>query len=436
MTTKQCALLADLELRGLVAQQTGDGGLGGHLNENGRSVYCGFDPTAESLHIGSLVPLLALRRFQLAGHKPIALVGGATGLIGDPSGKSEERNLNTPDIVSGWAEKLKTQISCFIDFDSGDCSAAVVNNLDWVGGYDLLRFLREIGKHFAVNAMIHKESVKQRIEREGAGISYTEFSYMLLQSLDFMELNKRHDCTVQIGGSDQWGNIVEGIELTRRRNHARVYGMTLPLVTKTDGSKFGKTEVGTVWLDAAKTSPYAFYQFWLNSADADAYKFLRYFTFLPVTEIDDIDRSDREQQGRPEAQGVLAGEVTGLVHGQQGLEAARRISKAMFDDRLTDLSESDLEQLKLDGLPSTEIKRDCLQEGALTQLLTEAGMVKAGREVKDALKRNAVLINGEPKSLQDNMNLPSCFDVQKAAYQRFYIVKLGKKKYHLFDVRR
>src|SRR5210317_737147 len=309
------ALLDDLRARGLVFQIAGEDDLPGWLDGGGRTLYCGFDPTADSLHIGSLVPLLMLRRFQLAGHKPLALVGGATGLIGDPSFKAQERQLNTREVVDSWVEKLKVQISRFIDFELGDASAEVVNNLDWTASMDVLSFLRDVGKHFSINAMIQKESVKQRIEREGAGISYTEFTYMILQSYDFAELNRRYDCTLQLGGSDQWGNITGGIDLTRRLYGNQVFGLTMPLITKSDGTKFGKTESGTIWLDPARTSPYAFYQFWLGTADADVYKFLKYFTFLSVEEIEAVERSDAQREGRPEAQALLAREVTRLVHG-------------------------------------------------------------------------------------------------------------------------
>ncbi len=230
-----------------------------------------------------------LKRFQQAGHKPIALVGGATGLIGDPSFKASERQLNTADVVAGWADKIKGQVSQFIDFDCGENSAEVVNNLDWTGEMSVLTFLRDVGKHFSINSMVNKESVKQRIEREGSGISFTEFSYALLQGMDFAELNRRHDCSIQIGGQDQWGNIVGGIDLSRRQNKSQTFGLTVPLVTKADGTKFGKTESGAVWLDPARTSPYSFYQFWMNTADADVYKFLRFFTFLSVEEIAEIE---------------------------------------------------------------------------------------------------------------------------------------------------
>lgn len=431
MATVDAGLLEDLRARGLIAQMTGDDALEEYLSADMRTLYCGFDPTADSLHIGSLVPLLTLKRFQQAGHKPIALVGGATGLIGDPSFKAQERKLNTPDVVADWVGKIRAQVSRFVDFDAGDSAAEVVNNLDWTAEMSVLDFLRDVGKHFSVNNMINKESVKQRIDREGAGISFTEFTYMLLQSYDFAELYKRNDCTLQIGGSDQWGNIVGGVDLTRKLYGGHAFGLTLPLVTKSDGTKFGKTESGTIWLDPAKTSPYAFYQFWLNTADADVYKFLRYFTFLSVEQIAALEEEDKQAQGRPQAQGVLAKEVTRLIHGEEGLAAAERITEAMFSGSLGDLSESDLEQLALDGLPSSELPGD-LAEKPLTTLLTEGGMVKAGREVKDALGRNAVLINGEAKGQEDNMKAAECFAADKALYGRFFLVKLGKKKNHLF----
>ena len=433
MTDQTKDLIDDLSARGLISQMTSEEEFHAHIKEGMKTVYCGFDPTADSLHIGSLVPLLALKRFQQYGHKPIALVGGATGLIGDPSFKAAERQLNSADVVANWVDSLKKQVSQFIDFDCGDNSAVVANNLDWTQGVDVLDFLRDVGKHFSVNQMIQKESVKQRIDREGSGISFTEFTYMILQSYDFAELNKRNDCTIQIGGSDQWGNITGGIDLTRRMNRQQVFGLTLPLVTKADGTKFGKTESGTIWLDAKKTSQYAFYQFWLNTADADVYKFLRYFTFLSAEEIDAIEEKDKAAEGRPEAQGILAKEVTKLVHGEEGLAAAERITEAMFQGTLTDLSESDLEQLALDGLPSSQLPTE-LSDKPLTTLLTEGGMVKAGREVKDALGRNAVFVNGEAKGAEDNMKAAEIFKIDNALYGKFFMVKLGKKKNHLFTV--
>lgn len=432
-------LLSDLQARGLVAQMTGGGELETLLNSKSQTLYCGFDPTAKSLHIGSLVPLLVLKRFQLAGHKPIALVGGATGLIGDPSFKTQERSLNSREVVSEWVECLKRQISVFIDFEGSASlglkkAAQMVNNLDWTQGLDVLTFLRDIGKHFSINNMIHKESVKQRIDREGEGISYTEFSYMILQSLDFAELYKQYGCTLQIGGSDQWGNITGGIDLVRRLHGGSAYGLTLPLVTKADGTKFGKTESGTIWLDPQLTSPYAFYQFWLNTADADVYKFLKYFTFLTITEIDAIETVDKESSGRPQAQRVLAEQVTELVHGISGLQAAQRITQALFDSALSELTESDLEQLKLDGIASSQISISDLDGKTLSQLLVDWGVVASGKQVKDALSRGAVLINEEPKSEADNLQPASSFTAGKAYFGRFFVLRLGKKKYHLVEL--
>ena len=426
------ALLQELRERELVFQVAGEDELPAWLDGGVRSLYCGFDPTADSLHIGSLVPLLMLRRFQLAGHRPIALVGGATGLIGDPSFKAQERKLNTPDIVEGWGERLREQVSRFIDFDAGERSALVVNNLDWTRELDVLTFLRDIGKHFSVNAMVQKESVRQRIEREGSGISYTEFSYLILQSFDFAELYRRHGCTLQLGGSDQWGNITGGIDLTRRLHGGQVFGLTMPLITRADGGKFGKTEAGTIWLDPRRTSPYSFYQFWLSVADADVYRFLRYFTFLPVSEIAAIEAADRERAGRPEAQRILAGEVTRLVHGEDGLGAARRITDSLFSGDASALSEADLEQLRQDGLPSSELNPAELPE-TLTQLLSDCGLAGSGKQVKDALQRNAVVVNGRAWGIDANGRPGDVFGAETALHGRFYLARLGKKKYHLFE---
>lgn len=422
-------LLADLQARGLIAQMTSEDELVEHLSEP-RTLYCGFDPTADSLHLGHLVPLLVLTRFQNAGHNPIALVGGATGLIGDPSFKADERQLNTPDIVAGWANKIRQQVSQFIHFEGVDNPAQVVNNLDWAGEMNVLDFLRDVGKHFPVNAMIHKESVQQRLNREGAGISFTEFSYALLQGMDFAELNRRHGCTLQIGGSDQWGNIVGGIDLSRRQNQQHTFGLTVPLVTKADGTKFGKTESGAVWLDPSKTSPYSFYQFWINTADADVYKFLSYFTFMPLEEIERIKAEDEEAQGRPQAQGILAKEVTRLVHGEAGLEAAERITQALFSGDTSSLSEDDYRQLSLDGLPSSQLPSGL--EEPLTTLLSEAGMAPSGKQVKDALQRKAVVVNGEQIGMDANMNAEDIFAEANSRYGQYFLVKLGKKKHHLF----
>ena len=427
-------LVVDLQERGLVAQMSSGDELAEHLRSP-RRVYCGFDPTADSLHIGSLVPLLALRRFQLAGHAPIALVGGATGLIGDPSHKAEERQLNAADVVAGWSERLRAQLARFIDFDTGSASATVVNNLDWMAGLSALDFLRDIGKHFSVNAMINKESVRQRLVRSDVGISFTEFSYLLLQSYDFAELYRRHGCTVQIGGSDQWGNITGGIDLARRLHRATVYGLTLPLVTKADGTKFGKTESGTVWLDPSKTSPYTFYQFWVNTPDADVYRFLRYFTFLPVAEISAIEHADAETTGRRMAQQVLAKELTELVHGRDAVAGVRRIVAALFEGGgAVELTEHDFAQLKQDGLGSTQVDRSHLAEKTFMQLLVGVGAAASGKQVKDALARGAVTVNDRAVSPTESVRSEAVLAPERALFGRFYLLRLGKKQHHLFEV--
>ncbi|WP_022940040.1 tyrosine--tRNA ligase [Psychromonas hadalis] len=418
------ALLEDLKARGLVAQTTADEELHEHLSSGCQTLYCGFDPTADSLHIGSLVPLLTLKRFQDAGHKPLALVGGATGLIGDPSFKAAERKLNTDDVVEDWVGKIKQQVSAFIEFGDKENAAEVVNNLDWIGKMDAISFLRDVGKHFSVNAMIQKESVKQRIDREGSGISFTEFSYMLLQSYDFAALNKMNGCSLQIGGSDQWGNITGGIDLTRRMNQQKVFGLTLPLVTKADGTKFGKTESGTIWLDAGKTSPYAFFQFWVTTLDADVYKFLRYFTFLSIEEIEAIEAKDKEIKGRPEGQGILAKEVTRLVHGDEGLASAERITEALFSGDLSSLSESDLAQLAQDGLPSTEVTE---AEKTLIELLTSCELAKSNKMAREFTKNGAVSING--KKVTDSEMLLQKSD---ALFGKYTVIKRGKRLFNLF----
>ena len=418
------ALLEDLKARGLVAQTTADEELHEHLSSGCQTLYCGFDQTADSLHIGSLVPLLTLKRFQEAGHKPLALVGGATGLIGDPSFKAAERKLNTDDVVENWVSKIRAQVSAFIEFGENENSAEVVNNLDWIGKMDAISFLRDVGKHFSVNAMIQKESVKQRIDREGAGISFTEFSYMLLQSYDFAALNKMNGCSLQIGGSDQWGNITGGIDLTRRMNQEKVFGLTLPLVTKADGTKFGKTESGTIWLDATKTSPYAFYQFWITTLDADVYKFLRYFTFLSVAEIEAIELKDKEIKGRPEGQAILAREVTRIVHGEEGLASSVRITEALFSGDLSALNESDLAQLAQDGLPATEVVES---EKSLVELLTSCELAKSNKMAREFTKNGAVNINGE-KATDTEMVLQK----SDALFGKYTVIKRGKRLFNLF----
>ncbi|MCK5819281.1 MAG: tyrosine--tRNA ligase [Psychromonas sp.] len=418
------ALIADLKARGLIAQMSADEDLQEHLSGACRTLYCGFDPTADSLHIGSLVPLLVLKRFQEYGHKPIALVGGATGMIGDPSFKAAERKLNSDDIVKNWVEKIKREASAFIDFGDKQNSAEVVNNFDWIAPLDVISFLRDVGKHFSVNAMIKKESVKQRIERDETGISFTEFSYMLLQSYDFAALNKMKNCTVQIGGSDQWGNITGGIDLTRRMNKQKVFALTFPLVTKADGTKFGKTETGTIWLDKSKTSPYAFYQFWLAIQDSDVYNFLRYFTFLTVEKIADIEAEDKSNNGRPQGQQILAQEVTQLVHGEECLLSAQRITDALFSGDLTRLLASDLDQLAQDGLPTTFIEG---AEKSLIELLTSSELAKSNKMAREFTANGAVRINGQKQTDSELVLKKS-----EALFAKYTLIKRGKRLFNLY----
>ncbi|MDX7781082.1 tyrosine--tRNA ligase [Aeromonas caviae] len=412
-------LLDELTQRGLVAQNSDPVALADHL-ATPRTVYCGFDPTAGSLHIGHLVPLLMLRRFQLAGHTPVALVGGATGLIGDPSFKASERTLNSAETVQGWVASLSAQISALLPASDGLAAPLLVNNADWMGQMSALDFLRDIGKHFSVNAMLARESVRQRLARPDQGISFTEFSYALLQSQDFAVLNQRLGCTLQIGGNDQWGNITSGMDLTRRLHQAQVYGMTLPLITKADGTKFGKTEGGAIWLDPALTSPYAFYQFWLGTADEDVYRFLRYYSFMPLAEIETLEAEDAKRQGRKLAQQVLADELTELVHGKGALAAAQRISESLFSGEVARLGESDLAQLAQDGMPSSPIKG----ETDLVTLLVECGLANSNRIARELLAAGAVSVNGairqdEPLTADDRL------------FGRYLLLRRGKKQYHL-----
>lgn len=412
-------LLDELTRRGLVAQNSDPVALASHL-ATPRTVYCGFDPTAGSLHIGHLVPLLMLRRFQLAGHTPVALVGGATGLIGDPSFKATERNLNSAETVQGWVASLSAQIKALLPASEGLAAPLLVNNADWMGQMSALDFLRDIGKHFSVNAMLARESVRQRLARPDQGISFTEFSYALLQSQDFAVLNQRLGCTLQIGGNDQWGNITSGMDLTRRLHQAQVYGMTLPLITKADGTKFGKTEGGAIWLDPALTSPYAFYQFWLGTADEDVYRFLRYYSFMPLTEIEALEAEDAKRQGRKLAQQVLADELTELVHGKGALAAAQRISELLFSGEVARLGESDLAQLAQDGMPGWRIEG----ETDLVTLLVESGLANSKRIARELLAAGAISLNGEirrdePLTAADRL------------FGRYLLLRRGKKQYRL-----
>ena len=415
------SVVHDLQQRGLIAQTTDAQALDTLLNEKKITLYCGFDPTADSLHIGHLLPILVLRRFQLAGQTPIALVGGATGMIGDPSFKAQERSLNTLETVQNWVAKIRAQLQPFLSF-SGDNAAIMANNFDWFGSMNCLDFLRDIGKHFSVNAMLNKESVKQRLSRDDVGISFTEFAYALLQGYDFAELYRRHGAVLQIGGSDQWGNITGGIDLSRRLHQATVYGLTLPLVTKADGTKFGKTEGGAVWLSAEKTSPYQFYQFWLKVADADVYKFLKYFTFLSVAEIEAIEASDQASGSKPQAQRILAEEMTRLIHGEEALAAAQRISASLFAEDQSALTESDFQQLSLDGLPAFPVTESI----NIVQALTTASLAKSNNEARGFISQGAVMVNGQKIDSADYV-----FSSDDKRFGHYTILRRGKRNHAL-----
>ena len=420
-TSGQSSILADLRKRGLVVQVSDEAGLEAHLAPCPRVVYCGFDPTADSLQIGNLVPLLTLRRFQRAGHRPILLVGGATGLIGDPSDKSQERDLNLREVVAGWAERVRAQAGRFLDFDGGE-GAIVVNNLDWTGRLDVISFLRDVGKHFSVNAMIQREWVKSRLEARGSGISYAEFSYAILQAMDFKQLAERYGCTVQIGGSDQWGNIVSGVDLVRRTLARKVFALTIPLATKADGTKFGKTEAGAVWLDEAKTSPYSFYQFMINTADRDVVSYLRQFTFLDMEEIEAARKAVAENPGSRAAQRLLASEVTRLVHGEQGLVSAGRITDALFSGSVESLTEVDFEQLALDGIECTTIGA----EAGLVAVMAESPLARSRTVARTLVQSKAVRVNGQ---LTDDIDFS--LSRENARYGRYHLIRRGKKSWHL-----
>lgn len=395
MTTESNLFIADLQERQLLAQATDLPGLSARMAQGQCSAYIGFDPTADSLHVGSLVPLLALRRWQMAGHRPIALVGGATGLIGDPSGKTAERQLNSGDVVEMWTQRLRAQIEPFLDF-SGSSAAQMVNNHDWFGGMGALQFLRDVGKLVSVNTLMGREAVRQRLGRDGVGISFTEFSYGLLQAYDFAHLHRHHGCCLQMGGSDQWGNITLGLDMVRRLHGGEAFGLTLPLIAKSDGSKFGKSEGGNVWLSANKTSPYAFYQFWLNTADEDVERFLNFYTFMKPCDAIEVVHADREGGGKPQAQRMLADLVTGLVHGQDALRSAQRITQALFSRDLSALGESDFAQLAMDGLPTTTLTGEPYPTSkTLTDLLVDTALADSKTQARALLRQQAICVNGQ-----------------------------------------
>ena len=390
-------LIEDLRWRGLLAQSTDEAALLEALKKP-TTLYVGFDPTAPSLHAGNLVVLLVLRRFQLAGHNPIALVGGATGLVGDPSGKNEERTLNSTEIVEGWVNRIRKQVSAFLDFDAPKNPAQVVNNLDWTAPLSAIEFLRDIGKHFSVNQMLSKDSVSARLE--GGGISYTEFSYQVLQSYDFLELFRRNNCTLQVGGSDQWGNIVAGLDLIRRVEQGSGHALTVPLLMKADGTKFGKTAGGSVWLDPEMTSPYAFFQFWLNSDDKDVINFLKVFSFKSHEEINELEKSHNENPGLREAHRALARELTSLVHSEETTQRVEAAARALFGQgELSELDEATLESA-LAELPRTTISA---QEEIPTwvDLLAATGVVDSKSAARRIVKEGGAYLNNQKISGED-----------------------------------
>ena len=412
-------LLKDLEWRGITYQQTDAEGLKDLLNKESISIYCGIDPTADSMHIGHLLPFLTLRRFQNQGHRPLVLVGGATGLIGDPSGKNEERKLQTVEAIQGNVEAIKGQLQSIFDFE-GENGAVMVNNYDWIGAMDVVTFLRDFGKHVGVNYMLAKDTISSRLE---SGISFTEFTYTILQAMDFNHLYDNYNCKLQIGGSDQWGNITTGLELIRRTHEeeTKAFGFTIPLVTKADGTKFGKTESGAVWLDPKKTSPYEFYQFWINAADADVVKYLKYFTFLSHEEIEALAASVETEPHLRKAQKTLAEEMTKLIHGEEALDQAIRITQALFSGEIKSLSASEIMEGFKD-VPSFEQSKG--EEIGLIDLLVNGKISPSKRQAREDVGNGAIYINGERVTdLQHVMGEDDKIEGQ------FTIIRRGKKKY-------
>ncbi|HCV0798648.1 tyrosine--tRNA ligase [Staphylococcus aureus] len=414
-------LIEDLKWRGLIYQQTDEQGIEDLLNKEQVTLYCGADPTADSLHIGHLLPFLTLRRFQEHGHRPIVLIGGGTGMIGDPSGKSEERVLQTEEQVDKNIEGISKQMHNIFEFGT-DHGAVLVNNRDWLGQISLISFLRDYGKHVGVNYMLGKDSIQSRLEH---GISYTEFTYTILQAIDFGHLNRELNCKIQVGGSDQWGNITSGIELMRRMyGQTDAYGLTIPLVTKSDGKKFGKSESGAVWLDAEKTSPYEFYQFWINQSDEDVIKFLKYFTFLGKEEIDRLEQSKNEAPHLREAQKTLAEEVTKFIHGEDALNDAIRISQALFSGDLKSLSAKELKD-GFKGVPQVTLSNDTTN---IVEVLIETGISTSKRQAREDVNNGAIYINGER---QQDVNY--ALAPEDKIDGEFTIIRRGKKKYFMVN---
>ncbi|HAR5128236.1 TPA: tyrosine--tRNA ligase [Staphylococcus aureus] len=414
-------LIEDLKWRGLIYQQTDEQGIEDLLNKEQVTLYCGADPTADSLHIGHLLPFLTLSRFQEHGHRPIVLIGGGTGMIGDPSGKSEERVLQTEEQVDKNIEGISKQMHNIFEFGT-DHGAVLVNNRDWLGQISLISFLRDYGKHVGVNYMLGKDSIQSRLEH---GISYTEFTYTILQAIDFGHLNRELNCKIQVGGSDQWGNITSGIELMRRMyGQTDAYGLTIPLVTKSDGKKFGKSESGAVWLDAEKTSPYEFYQFWINQSDEDVIKFLKYFTFLGKEEVDRLEQSKNEAPHLREAQKTLAEEVTKFIHGEDALNDAIRISQALFSGDLKSLSAKELKDGFKD-VPQVTLSNDTTN---IVEVLIETGISPSKRQAREDVNNGAIYINGER---QQDVNY--ALAPEDKIDGEFTIIRRGKKKYFMVN---
>ena len=416
MTTQ---LLADLEWRGLIAQTTDRDSLLKDLDSAPVKFYIGFDPTAPSLHVGNLVVILVMRRFQLAGHLPIALVGGATGLVGDPSGRNEERTLNDESIVEEWVGNIRKQLAKFLDFESTKNGAVMANNLDWTKPVSALEFLRDIGKHFSVNQMLAKDSVASRLE--SGGISYTEFSYQVLQAFDYLELFRRDNCKLQLGGSDQWGNIVAGLDLIRKVESGSAHAFTIPLMAKSDGSKFGKTAGGSVWLDSEMTSPYAFYQFWINTDDADVEKYLKVFSFKERNEIERLIETVKVNPGAREAQRELARELTSLVHGADECEKVEAASKALFGQG--ELKDLDIKTLTaaLSQLPKATISKD-EDFPTWVDLLAATGVVESKSAARRIVKENGAYLNNEKISGEDFAPTK-----ENLIHGKFLVLRKGKR---------
>lgn len=393
-------------------------------------VYAGFDPTAPSLHVGHLLPIMGLLHLQRHGHHPIAVVGGGTGMIGDPSFKSAERNLLTMEETAANAEAIRRQLASFLDFEGVPNPARMVNNLDWLGKLGALDFLREVGKHFSVNAMLRKDSVRRRLEDEKSGISYTEFSYLLLQSYDFLKLYQEHGCTFQIGGSDQWGNITGGIDLIRRVEGGKAHGIVFPLLTTSSGVKFGKTEEGAVWLDPSLTSPFRFYQYWLNTEDADTGRYLRFFTLLPLDEIAELERETAERPEARRGQERLAAEITRRVHGEKGLERAQRASGVLFGGEVRGLDEDEILEIFAD-VPSASLPADELSGEGLDAVtfLARAGVTSSKGEARRSVEQGGIYLNSE--RVTDPLRRIRRED---ALHGRVLVVRKGKKSYFLVRV--